>query len=104
MNDNMIPNVAGSVFTADMIAAGAPAPARYLFAAGKIVPTPDGTQATSIEFLGRKQNMPSAAVVELDDAPDFDQTVADHFEWCDDCDSSKDAYHHELDARNEPTC
>lgn len=93
---------------------------RYLFAAGKIVPTQDGTQATSIEFLGRKPiadrtiaELTARGAIPADDPnnpADFEDVVADHFEWCDDCDSSKDAYHHEMaslsgtDYPNEPTC
>lgn len=93
---------------------------RNLFAAGKSVITADGTRATSIEFLGRKQviETQNRLTAEGDalfdrDPVDFADLVADHFEWCDDCDSSKDAYHHEMEVRDavyletigtEPTC
>jgi hypothetical protein len=75
----------------------------YLFAAGKSVITADGTRATLMEFLGRKP-IADRTVTELtkrgaipdNDPADFEDVVSDHFEWCDDCDSSKDAYHHEM--------
>lgn len=81
---------------------------RYLFAAGKSVLTTDGTRATSMEFLGRKQNLPSPAVLELHQESladilgkqyieEYDEFVAMHFDdGCDDCESSHDAYWHEM--------
>lgn len=81
---------------------------RHLFAAGKSVITTDGTRATSMEFLGRKQNMPSPAVLELhqeslteilaqQNAEEADEFAAMHFDdGCDDCESSRDAFWHEM--------
>jgi hypothetical protein len=82
-------------------------PARYLFAGGKSVITADGTRATYLELLGRK---PRTTTVENtpewradNDPAYFEETVSEHFEWCDECDSSKDAYWHEMDVREDPS-
>lgn len=77
-------------------------PARYLFAGGKSVITADGTRATSLEFLGRTPVEETIPAPDPNDPVDFDEVVSDHFRWCDDCDSSKDAYWHEMDLREVP--